>query len=99
MDNAPNEADSNLFCRDTQGLDSRSVKSFLFLFCFSSSFKNLLCVFVFELPFLVVRKVFLASIVASAFGAQSIDYFDSTNSELTCLLSRVCSLFPPILEA
>ena len=40
VDNAPNEADSNLFCRDTRGLDSRSVKSFLLLllFCFSSSF-------------------------------------------------------------
>ena len=99
VDNAPNEADSNLFCRDIRGLDSRSVKSFLFLFCFSSSFKNLLRVFVIELPFLLVRNVFLASIVTSAFGAQSIDYFDSTNSELTCLLSRVCSLFPPIFEA
>ena len=29
-DSAPNEADSNLFCRDTRGLDSRSVKSFYF---------------------------------------------------------------------
>ena len=40
VDNAPNEADSNLFCRDTRGLDLRSVKSFLLLllFCFSSSF-------------------------------------------------------------
>ena len=28
LDNALNEADSNLFCRDTRGLDSRSVKSF-----------------------------------------------------------------------
>ena len=28
VDNAPNEADSNLFCRDTRGLDSRSVESF-----------------------------------------------------------------------
>ena len=49
VDNAPNGADSNLFCRDTQGLDSRSVKSF-FLVLFSS-FKNLPCVFVIELPF------------------------------------------------
>ena len=32
VDNALNEADSNLFCRDTRGLDSRSVKSFLFCF-------------------------------------------------------------------
>ena len=32
VDNAPNEADANLFCRDTRGLDSRSVKSF---FCCS----------------------------------------------------------------
>ena len=41
VDNAPNEADANLFCCDTRGLDSRSVKSFFSLFCFSSSFKNL----------------------------------------------------------
>ena len=54
VDNVPNEADSNLFSRDTRGLDSRSVKS-SFLFCFSSSFKNLLRVFVIELPFLLVR--------------------------------------------
>ena len=60
VDNAPNEADPNLFCRDTRGLDSRSVKSFLFLFCFSSSFKNLLRVFVIELPFLLVRNVFFS---------------------------------------
>ena len=54
VDNAPNEADSNLFCRDTRGLETRSVKSF-FLFCFCSSFKNLLRVFVIELPILMVR--------------------------------------------
>ena len=89
VDNAPNEADANLFCRDTRGLDSRSVKSFFFsLFCFSSSFKNLLRVFVIELPFLPVGIwmicFLLASIVMSAFGAQSINYFDNTNSELTC---------------
>ena len=53
VDNAPNEADSNLICPYTRGLDSRSVKSF-FVFCFSSSFKNLLRVFVIELPFLPV---------------------------------------------
>ena len=50
VDNAPNGADSNLFCRDTRGFNSRSVKSSLFC-CFSSSFKNLLRVFVIELPF------------------------------------------------
>ena len=50
VNNAPNEADANLFCRDTRGLD----------------------------------MFFLASIVTSAFGAQSINYFDNTNSELTC---------------
>ena len=50
VDNARNGADSNLFCRDTRGLNSRSVKSF-FLFCFSSSSKNLPRVFVIELPF------------------------------------------------
>ena len=54
VDNGPNEADANLFCRDTRGLDLRSVESF-FLFCLSSSFKNLLRVFVIELPFLLVR--------------------------------------------
>ena len=30
VDNAPNRADSNLFCRDTRGLNLRSVKSFFF---------------------------------------------------------------------
>ena len=44
VDNAPNGDDSNLFCRDTRGFNSRSVKSFLFC----SSFKNLLRVFVIE---------------------------------------------------
>ena len=87
VDNALNKADTNLFCRDTWGLDSRSVKSFFSLFCFSSSFKNL-HVFVIELPFLLVGIwmicFFLASIVTSAFGVQSINYFDNTNSELTC---------------
>ena len=37
VDNAPNGDDSNLFCRDTQGFNLRSVKSFffvLFLFFF-----------------------------------------------------------------
>ena len=41
---------------------------------------------------------FLAAIVTLAFGAQSIDYFDNTNSELTCSIKQ-CSLFPPIFEA
>ena len=50
VNNAPNGADSNFFFCDARGLNSRSVKSF-FLFCFSSSFKNLLRVFVIELPF------------------------------------------------
>ena len=44
VDNAPNGDDSNLFCRDSRGFNSRSVKSFLFC----SSFKNLLRVFVIE---------------------------------------------------
>ena len=48
VDNAPNGDDSNLFCRDTRGFNSRSVKSFFFLFCFCSSFKTLLRVFVIE---------------------------------------------------
>ena len=48
VDNAPNGDDSNLFCRDTRGFNLRSVKSFFFLFCFCSSFKTLLRVFVIE---------------------------------------------------
>ena len=99
VDNALNEADSNLFCRDTWGLDSRSVKSFLIFVLFFFFFQkpsSCLCNWI---AVLLVRNVFLASIVTLAFGAQSIDYFDSTNSELTCLLSRVCLLFPPIFEA
>ena len=44
-------ADSNLFCRDTRGFNSRSVKCSLFCSVFSSFFKNLLRVFVVELPF------------------------------------------------
>ena len=44
VDNAPYGDDLNLFCRDTRGFNSRSVKSFLFC----SSFKNLLRVFVIE---------------------------------------------------
>ena len=31
VDNGPNEADANLFCRDTRGLDLRSVESFFFV--------------------------------------------------------------------
>ena len=86
VDNAPNEADSNLFCRDTRGLDSRSVKSFvfvLFLFFFqkpSLCLGNRIAVFTVR----VWMICFLAAIVTSAFGTQSIDYFDNTNSELTC---------------
>ena len=69
VDNAPNGADSNLFCCDTRGLNSRSVKSFS-VFCFSSSFKTLLDVFVIELPLLLARiwiMFFLAAIVTLAF--------------------------------
>ena len=55
-----------------------------------------LSVFVTELPFLIAWKglgivnyglgwiCLLAGIVMSTFGAQSIDYFHNTNSELTC---------------
>ena len=46
-------------------------------------------VFVIESPFLIAWKdlgliCLLAGIVTSTFGVQSIDYFDNTNSELTC---------------
>ena len=34
VDNVPNGADSNLFCRDTRGLSSRSVKSVFFVLFF-----------------------------------------------------------------
>ena len=34
VDKAPNEADVNSFCHDTQGLDLRSVKSFFFFVLF-----------------------------------------------------------------
>ena len=34
LDNALNEADSNLFCHDTRGLDSRAVKSFVLVLFF-----------------------------------------------------------------
>ena len=54
VDNAPNEADTNLFCRDTRGLDSRSVKS-LFCSVFLLLSKTFFCVSVIELPFLLVR--------------------------------------------
>ena len=40
VDNAPNEADANLFCPDTRGLDSRSVKSFSFFVLFFFFFQN-----------------------------------------------------------
>ena len=46
-------------------------------------------IFVIESPFLIAWKdlgliCLLAGIVTSTFGAQSIDYFDNTNSEVTC---------------
>ena len=40
VDNAPNEADVNLFCRDTRELDSRSVKSFFFFVLFFFFFQK-----------------------------------------------------------
>ena len=48
-----------------------------------------LCVFVIDRRFLNDRRdlgliCFLAGIVTSAFGTQSINFFDNTNSELTC---------------
>ena len=50
VDNALNGADSNLFCRDTR-VQFEVAEMFSFLFCFCSSFKTLLRVFVIELPF------------------------------------------------
>ena len=40
VDNAPKEADAKLFCRDTRGLDSRSVKSFFFFVLFFFFFQK-----------------------------------------------------------
>ena len=40
VDNAPNGADSNLFCCDTRGLNSRSVKSFFVLLIFKAYSRN-----------------------------------------------------------
>ena len=88
VDNAPNEADANLFCRDTRGLDSRSVKSFFFFVLFFFFFQNpssCLCNWIAVFTGRDLDDMFfLASIVTSAFGVQSINYFDNTNSELTC---------------
>ena len=88
VDNAPNEADANLFCRDTRGLDSRSVKSFFFFVLFFFFFQNPSSCLCNWIAIFTGRDLddmfFLASIVTSAFGAQSINYFDNTNSELTC---------------
>ena len=88
VDNAPNKADANLFCRDTGGLNSRSVKSFFFFVLFFFFFQkpsSCLCNWI---AIFTGRDLddmfFLAAIVTSAFGAQSINYFDNTNSELTC---------------
>ena len=68
----------------------------LFL-CFSKPKISIyLRVFIIESPFLIAWKglgivnyglgwiCLLAGIVTSTFGAQSIDYFDNTNSEVTC---------------
>ena len=51
VDNAPNGADSNLFCRDTRGLNSRSVKSVFFGSVFLLLSKTFPRGFVIELPF------------------------------------------------
>ena len=40
VDNTPNEADANLFYRDTRGLDSRLVKSFFFFVLFFFFFQK-----------------------------------------------------------
>ena len=40
VDNAPNEADANLFCCDTRGLDWRSVKSLFFFVLFFFLFQK-----------------------------------------------------------
>ena len=65
VDNAPNKLMRICFVVTLEG-SIRDRWNPFFLFCFSSSFKNLLRVFVIELPFLLVRIwmiCFLASIV------------------------------------
>ena len=47
VDNTLNGADSNLFCRDTRGLNSRSVKSFFFGSVFLLLSKTFTCMLVF----------------------------------------------------
>ena len=85
VDNAPNKADANLFCRDTRGLDSRSLKSFFWSVFFFFQ-KPSLCLWNWIALFTGkdLDDMFFSFHCASAFGAKSIDYFDNTNLELTC---------------
>ena len=90
---ALNGPDSSLFCPDAGSVRGGGRSNF-FPRSFSLHFSKCkisiyLRVFVIESPFLIAWKslgwiCLLAGIVMSTFGAQSIDYFHNTNSELTC---------------
>ena len=97
---ALNSPDSSLFCPDAGSIrgGGRSIFFGRSLSLQFSKPKIYIClrVFVIQSPFLIARKgvgivnygldwiCLLAGIVTLTFGAQSIDYFNNTNSELTC---------------
>ena len=90
---ALNGPDSSLFCHDAGSIRGGGRSNFfpvLFLYTFQNPRYLFISVsFVIESSFLIAFKglgwiCLLAGIVTSTFGAQSIDYFHNTNSELTC---------------
>ena len=88
-----NGPDSSLFCRDARSIRGGGQSNFflrsLSLLLSKPKISIYLCVFVIESPFFIAWKdlgliCLLAGIVTLTFGSQSIDYFNNTNSELTC---------------
>ena len=88
-----NGPDSSLFCPGAGSRRGGGWSNFFFhslsLHFSKPKISIYLHVFVIKLPFLIAWKglgwiCLLAGIVMSTFGAQSIDYFHNTNSELTC---------------
>ena len=89
----PNGQHSSLFCLDAGSIRGGGRSIFfsrsLSLHLSKPKISIYLHVFVIESPFLIAWKglgwiCLLAGIVTSTFGAQSMDYFHNTNSELTC---------------